>query len=79
MDIEVARPIHGWSERALSFVPGTVVQFLSSAGRTVRARCTGETWTVVQCSPGPPLSCLTVGAMLQNLGDAPRLRVIAFA
>lgn len=77
MDIEVARPLHGWTERALSFVPGTVVQFLSSAGGTIRAKCEGDVWMVVHPNPGLPQPGLSVPALLRNLGDAPRLRVLA--
>lgn len=77
MDIEVTRPVHGWTERALSFMPGTVVQYLSAAGATVRARCTGDSWQVQQTPAGNPRCQLSGSGLLRDLGDAPRLRVLA--
>ena len=77
MDIEVARPLHGWSERALSFMPGTAVQFLSAAGGTVRAICEGDVWRVVPPAPEVPQPRLSASALLRSLGDAPRLQVLA--
>lgn len=79
MDIEVARPLHGWTEKALAFVPGTVVQFLTSAGGTIRAKREGEAWTVVPPCPVGTESDLSVPALLKRLGDTPRLRILAAA
>ena len=79
MDIEVTRPVHGWTEWALSFMPGTVVQYLSTAGATVRARCTGDSWLVQPAPAGNPRSQLSGPGLLRDIGDAPRLRVLAQA
>lgn len=77
MEIEVTRPAQGWSERALLFLPGTVVQYLSAAGYLVRARCAGEFWHVQRTSETESRTTVTGPALLKDMADAPRLRVLA--